>query len=291
VQIDSHYSVEQGLVTLGPVALELKRLLESHFLQWAAEVGAVELAFPPLVPVADLARLDYFTNFPHLALIATRLKEEALPDFSHGQHGHVEEFEGSHLTAGRYALPSAACYNIYLHLRDTVLEEPRYVTVVANCFRNEKEYNGLQRLLGFTMREIVCVGPLEAVQAHLSSFKERLRLWLAGLGVPIAIQAATDPFYESQGARALQQRLFPVKEEFVYGGSLAISSVNFHRNFFGEKCGIRTATGEPAYSGCVAFGLERWLHALLDHFQGDVAGILQAIHHTSSAEQGVHGHA
>jgi hypothetical protein len=60
--------------------------------------------------------------------------------------------------------------------------------------------------------------------------------------------------------------LFPVKEEFVFGDSLAIASVNFHRNFFGERCAITLPDGGPAFTSCVAFGLERWLAALADHF-------------------------
>ena len=73
------------------------------------------------------------------------------------------------------------------------------------------------------------------------------------------------------------QKLFPQKEEMVYGRSLAIASLNFHRNFFGERCGIRTADGEPAFTGCVAFGIERWLHALLERFAGDAGAATRAV--------------
>jgi hypothetical protein len=79
-------------------------------------------------------------------------------------------------------------------------------------------------------------------------------------------QAATDPFFNpSSNPKYLAQRLDPVKTEMVYGGDLAIGSVNFHRNYFGETFAIERG-GEPAFSGCVAFGLERWLYAFTDHF-------------------------
>src|SRR5207247_2179199 len=89
------------------------------------------------------------------------------------------------------------------------------------------------------------------------------------IDLPIAWQNATDPFFDpSRNPKFLAQKLDPVKTEMVFGGELAIGSINFHRNFFGETFGIRRE-GEPAFSGCVAFGLERWLFALLRRFGPD----------------------
>jgi hypothetical protein len=84
----------------------------------------------------------------------------------------------------------------------------------------------------------------------------------------VTVETATDPFFDPNGARTVMQKLFPVKEEFLFGGDLAIASVNFHRNFFGEKCRIGRPDGSAAYTGCVAFGIERWLAALGEHFGG-----------------------
>ena len=60
----------------------------------------------------------------------------------------------------------------------------------------------------------------------------------------------------------------PVKTEMVFSGELAIGSINSHRSFFGETFGISRGDS-PAFSGCVAFGLERWLYALLARFGPD----------------------
>lgn len=268
--------VQEGLATLGPELVRLRQTLDAKFLAWAAECGADAMLFPPLMRVADLARFDYFHNFPQLPLLVTRLREECL----HGIAHHPDELAtiaSSELGEAGYALPSAACYNIYLHLAGSVLSEARYVSTVATCFRNEKAYEELRRLWGFTMREIVCIGPREAVQAHLVEFKQRVLALGAGLGLELAVEAGADPFYEPQSGRAVMQQLFPQKEEFLYQGTLAIASVNFHRNFFGERCDIRTADGQPAFTGCVAFGIERWLHALLDRFQQDAGAAAAAI--------------
>jgi hypothetical protein len=66
------------------------------------------------------------------------------------------------------------------------------------------------------------------------------------------------------------QKLEPVKTEMVFQNRLAIGSVNFHRNYFGEAFEIRRA-GAEAFSGCVAFGIERWIAAIVRQF-GQNAG-------------------
>jgi seryl-tRNA synthetase len=263
------FTTANGLATLGAKLIRLRNQLESRFLQWADEWNAEAMLFPPLMRVADLDKLDYFRNFPHLVTIASRIRPECLTA-DYPNSSPVDSIPSSHLDSSQYVLPSAACYSIYIHLRDSVLDAPKYVTTVATCFRNENEYKGLQRLLGFTMREIVCIGDSETVKTYLDTFKRRLSAFAAEIDLPLEKQVATDPFYQPQSSRALVQSLFPVKEEFVYGGSVAIASGNFHRNFFGERCNIRMADGSLAHSGCVAFGIERWLHALIDRFGEDV---------------------
>jgi hypothetical protein len=61
------------------------------------------------------------------------------------------------------------------------------------------------------------------------------------------------------------QRLQPNKQELVFDQRLAIGSANNHRNYFGEAFDIRV-NGELAHSACVAFGVERWVAAILDQF-------------------------
>jgi hypothetical protein len=294
---DDLFTTTGGFATLGPELTEVKALIEARLLGWARECGADSMLFPPLMSVADLAALDYFDNFPQLLLLAAPIDLDRGPSSlpgpaaggetdtvanRSGGTGLVDDgtVANGRLGPSRYALPSAACYNVYLDLRDRFLPETRYVTTVATCFRNEKEYEGLRRLHGFSMREIVCVGPRDAVMAHLTAFKPRIVALGRELGLALDICAATDPFFQPDSGRAVLQKLFPVKEEFVHGGSLAIASVNFHRNFFGERCRIRTADDEWAYSGCVAFGLERWLAALLEAHDGTVEPVLAALRPT-----------
>lgn len=270
------YTVSNGLAILGSDLTHLIEQLENQFTSWAANSAADKMHYPSLIPAADLDKFDYFRNFPHLGVVATHICDEHLETYAHGETP-VESVPNDHLATSQYVLPSAACYSIYLAMRDQTLDAPRYVTTVAQCFRNEKEYVGLQRLWGFRMREIVCVGDKAAVLTHLQQYKQKICDFALAIDLPLTVETATDPFFDQSGKRVLMQQLFPTKEEFQFTDGTAIASVNFHRNFFGERCNIQLASGELAFTGCVAFGLERWLHALLAHFDGDVAAIMQRL--------------
>lgn len=261
-------AVRNGLATIGPEAIVLWAELDECYLEWAAQCGAVEYRFPAALRVADLDRLDYFRNFPHLAVLASGISAERAGEYaSNGvARGSVP---GTDLDPAALVLPPAACYSVYLHARGARLDAPWRVTTVAVCARREAQFDGLRRLLSFTLREIVCVGARDEVLRHLDMAKKLMTGFLRALGLPVQVVTANDPFFDQSTSRALVGRLFPVKEEVVYGNDLAIASANFHRNFFGERCDITMPDGSPAFSGCVGFGIERWVSALGEEFGDD----------------------
>ncbi|GAB2812430.1 hypothetical protein GCM10022221_07440 [Actinocorallia aurea] len=266
--------VQDGLATFGGPAVRLRDALDAVFTGWADRAEAERVLCPPLATAADLASFDYFVNFPHLALAAAPVDTSdlaALPT-----QDADASLSPDRLGATGLLLPSAACYNLYAVLRGARLDRTAKATTIAQCFRREKEYRGLRRLHGFTMREIVAIGRPEDVQDHLARHKTLILELSDHLGLGLATEVATDPFFDPDGSRAVMQRLFPVKEEFVTADGVAIASVNYHRNFFGERADLRVA-GETAHTACVAFGVERWLHALEIRFAGDWDAAREAV--------------
>ncbi len=231
-----------GIAALGPEATTLLQRLDGIFESWGRQVDTVPMIMPPLLPVARLAELDYYRNFPHQAMVVAPLQLSGV-DRSHepSDTGFLPEA----LEPASLGLPSAACYGIYLHLAGQQLDAPMRVTVLGRCFRREDHYDD-----------------------HLRQFTSRVRDFATRLDLPLQRVAATDPFYDRGGSRAVLAQLSPVKHEFVYE-DLAIASTNIHRNFFGERCEITLAeTGGPVFTSCVAFGLERWVSALTRRFGG-----------------------
>ena len=260
----SSESAGKALAVLESDELALLEHLDGIFRQWARSIGSIERRYPQLIEVSDLRLFDYFENFPHLGLAVSRIDPVAV--LASTTDEAVDRLPRSVLLPSKYLLPSAACYSVYLHESGSVLPEAGIRrTLAATCYRNEDQYSGLSRLLGFTMREIVCVAEAETAKDHLAQFIERISALLNGLGLNFDVEIATDPFFDGSSGRAKMQRLFPVKREFVVNG-LAIGSVNYHRNFFGERCEIASASGGTAHTSCVAFGLERWVHVFKEHF-------------------------
>jgi hypothetical protein len=149
------------------------------------------------------------------------------------------------------------------------------VTAQGCCWRHERDRLApLERGWSFTMRELVCIG----TEAECVAFRDRgvkLARWLAtGLALDSTVEPAEDPFFApTSRGRALLQRVKGLKQELRLsigdGETVAAASFNLHEQFFGQAFDIRLTSGEPAYTACVAFGLERWLLAALVH--GDAA--------------------
>jgi hypothetical protein len=65
----------------------------------------------------------------------------------------------------------------------------------------------------------------------------------------------------------LLQQVKALKHELVVESprhdGIAISSFNNHERFFGEAFNIRLPDGLPVTTACAAFGVERWMLAIL----------------------------
>lgn len=270
---------QNGLLFMGSGEAGLLHRLDRTFEQWGVLDGAEAVIGAPLLPVGDLAKLDYYRNFPHQALVVNALDLKHRPDDTEATT--LTSFPPERLQDAEIALPSATCYAVYLGLQGTAVEN-RLVTLVGRCFRREEHYTGLRRLMGFHMREVVALGTREFVEAHIARFSERVLAFAEALGLTMRKEAASDPFFDGESSRALLQLISPVKHEFIVD-DLAIASVNKHRNFFGERCSIQQAgNGQPVFTSCAAFGLERWL-SVLHQRHGDWAAAVEAVERAARA--------
>jgi len=62
-----------GLQALSAGASAVLRALDAVFEGWGVTAGAESLILPPVLPVAALAKLDYFQNFPQHAFVVSAL--------------------------------------------------------------------------------------------------------------------------------------------------------------------------------------------------------------------------
>ena len=162
-----------------------------------------------------------------------------------------------------WCMTPAACLHVYPQLRRTRAGRlPVNVLISGRCARYE---NGLWeppfRLSSFLMTELVCVGPRQSIASARDALELRITRAFASVGLVGSFNVATDAFFMGgdRGARLVQE-LKQLKREFtvtIDATPVALASVNLHEDYFGRRFEITDETGQPAWSCCGAFGVER----------------------------------
>jgi len=153
------------------------------------------------------------------------------------------------------------------------------VTALGRCFRWEStNFATCERLWDFSLREIMFVGSAEWVQRRRSEAMTQVQAIVEQLRLDAWIETANDPFFVTRFAskryhQLLTQAKFELRLSLPYSGtSLAAASFNVHQEFFGRSFAVRTPEGGFASTGCVGFGLERWVWVLFAQHGPRIAG-------------------
>ncbi|HEY2378216.1 MAG TPA: hypothetical protein VGH98_19725 [Gemmatimonadaceae bacterium] len=267
------WDIAPGVTVLRGDAATLLRALERAIGALCGVETSDDWRVPPAIDFATLARADYFASFPQWLTLASHLSDD--PDVLRNVAEH-NELSGA-VAPARLALNPAVCYHVYAALAGDIINAPKIVTAQSECWRHEGgRHVPLERGWAFTMREVVCVGSDEDARAFLERSVERVGDLARTLELDATVEVATDPFFAPVArAKLLLQQMKELKRELLLPVSpqarIAASSFNLHDTFFGESFDIRLANGRPATSACVAFGLERWLLAILVRYGPDAA--------------------
>jgi len=263
-----------GHVSLSGRLLDRARTVEALLRDWAIGMGAAEYRFPEMIAARHLTPIAYVKSFPHLATFVTSAaRDDAAQASLAAECGDAPRIP---LIDGRFEpieqlLAPAACYHFYHRLAGESLEVPLLLTTECRCHRRESHYLPLRRQWSFSMRELVCFGDRAAVERFTGNCRRDIEAFAHRLGLDAAWHAASDPFFDpAADPKALAQLVEPAKQELKLADGLAIASINDHRGFFGECYGIRYGK-RTARSACVAFGIERWLAALIERYGHDTA--------------------
>ena len=168
-------------------------------------------------------------------------------------------------------LAPAVCYHAYPEWEGKTLGfAPELLTAVGSCYRYEGGHHvPLERLWDFSMREIIILGTRDQVEDFRQSLVRQVSDLVTRLHLDATIEPATDPFFTTgDEGRRLMQQAGALKYELMLtvdanGRAIAAASFNHHHDYFGTRFGINLPDGGTAHSGCVAFGLERWVLGLL----------------------------
>jgi seryl-tRNA synthetase len=258
-----------GLYARGRRFEQVRLAFDALVTRTAAPETPEPLHFPPLIPREQFERSGYLGSFPHLAgtVFAFEGDESAAAAQLELASNH-EDWSG-YQTMSEMVLTPAACYPLYPAVAERGPLPAGGLTLDtgdAYVFRREPSSDP-SRMQIFHMREIVRVAEAETVVAWRIEWRSRAEALLRSLGLELELDTANDPFFGRTGRLlAAQQRDQELKWELlapVAGDSLtAIASSNYHQDHFGHTYGLRTSEGEPAHTGCMAFGEERVTLAL-----------------------------
>jgi seryl-tRNA synthetase len=281
--------VAAHIITLGPgqyalsgPAARLRAALCARIERLAVDLGAEPWHLPSIEAAHDVVvATGYLTSHPQHVTFATRLP---------ARYADIARFAADarerRLTAPvdphpseptGFLLAPVVCHNVYRALAGARLAGPRVITAQGACYRFEGfRFAPLLRQWEFTMREVVLAGDEETVAAGRERALAAAQALACDLDLDAALVVASDPFFVAAAASARTFQLArATKLELRLGieGSedTAAASFNLHGRHFTDPMDIRDAAGAPLATGCVGFGVERWMAALIARWGEDPA--------------------
>jgi seryl-tRNA synthetase len=258
-----------GVHGAGPVFEDVRLAVDRAAGRLAAADGTEPLRFPPVFPRRLIEEIGYLQSFPHLlgSVFAFEGDERSAIE-QEGRASRHEDWSEFQRMTDLVLLP-AACYPVYPAIAARGRLRPGGVTVDTGgawVFRREPS-NDPARLQSFRMHEQVRIGEPDVVAAWREGWCDPALEFLAGLGLDVHLQPASDPFFGRTGrilaTSQLQQELkIEIAVPISAGEPTAIASLNYHQDHFAAGFGLETSTGGVAHTACLGFGEERIALAL-----------------------------
>ncbi len=279
-----------GLFAFRGDFLRVRTALDRKVQQIAARRDAEELAYPPVWPTAVLQDINYFHDFPQLALLATGVVPDYAARSAFAQRFRKDSSETvmvcsgeSGLAAAQNALAPTVCDCCYWLLRERQDVTDQIFTIHGDVFRNESSTEGrLDRLTAYTMREIVMIGDEAFVMAHREALLCEIQDLVQGLDLHCRIEAADDPFFSNDALQKnsyqnISRLKYEVLVKLFNEQHIAVASINLHQDYFSRSYDYVSADGNRPISACVGFGYERLTYALFCRHGAELATWPEAV--------------
>jgi seryl-tRNA synthetase len=233
--------------------------LENTFLSFLDNERFSEYKIPALIDCETLKRCNYFNSFPQQINIVGNIN----PDY-YSQVMEESNVKPIYLNEEIRYLTPAACLHIYPLFENNSSIENEIITTHARVYRNEKNYNGKTRLQDFSVREFVFIGQKEFVLKHLENMQHKSLAFAQQINNKVELKPSTDNFYPSKKnkVKARMQKANNQKVELILNDdneNVSLSSFNYHHTHFSQAFNFDQKSS--IVTGCVGFGLERWLAA------------------------------
>lgn len=253
----------------------LLNYFDECFRKIALEFNAIEKYYPVLLPLNEYLKTGYIKKSPQYAIFCSSVNNnindlEELNDSIHNQNV-LEK-----LHQPDYALSPSACFHTYIEYANKVLEQNSVITFKQNVFRNEGRFNYSERgrLLDYQVREIVFIGDNDFVEnIRLSMMNKTVEL-LKKLELKSSIEVAADSFIipKMQIYKSIQRvdkSKYEIEMNTDLNHTISTASFNLHGKAFTDPFNISVKNCKDTVTGCIGFGLQRWLTAFISQYSWD----------------------
>lgn len=252
-------TLDDGRVIYNNEFYNVMRKIDGMIVSWAKENNATEVYYPDMYRIEELERCNYVTQFhPHCFF----------PYLS-----RTETFTENQIVASGFVINPAVCMHSYIQYQNCIINENDPVIILSKgkCMRHEKkEYTTLERLLNFTMREVIFMGSESFVLEKRTEFMEKAKQFMIKMQLEGNICVSNDPFFKKEDKIKTDfQRKFKLKYEMnlkipANGHLIAVGSFNYHNVNFSKAYNICNLKSQYVHTACVAFGLERFAYACIE---------------------------
>lgn len=261
---EEFYTIGKDYACFRKKGSELYSKLDKKFLKMIETFEYEEFRVPSLINGTYLERCGYFESFPNQLNLVGAIDEKYIPQIMNG-----DVIDKSCIKLDNQFLNPAACLPIYPLFENQEIDKNMTITTLAEVYRYEEtSISDLRRLRNFSVREIVFIGEKKFVINSLNKVKEVAYLFAKEICENAYIEIAHDNFFRTRKnlIKSRIQQVNSLKHELcipIDGQEVAVSSFNFHNDHFSKTYNFKG--DKDIVTGCVGFGMERWISACLNN--------------------------
>lgn len=259
----------QGSIELNELGIKLFKFFDESFMKMISDLNPIMKSFPTLLPCKTINDTNYLTSSPQYVLFCSKV-EESLDKIELLQDKYDRKEVDDCLNYPEVVLSPSACFPLYEKLRHKKIDGNKIYTMLQNVFRNEGRFNWteLTRLQDYYVREIVMIGDHDFILETRKEILDKTIKFMNDLKIQYSVQVAADPFVVPRMRKyKLIQKFNEVKYEvklnIMPNDTISCASYNLHGTSFSGKFKFETNNIPVTESGCVGFGIERWIIAFL----------------------------
>ena len=271
--------LDEGMICLDDKALFLYKYFDEVFkkIAFSADDNCIEKLYPVMLPTTQYKKTGYLRNSPQYALFCCCVCEDIkkLQNLEANVDGNQIK---KYLKYPKYALSPSACFHSYIEYQNKTLEKCQLLTFTQSVFRNEGRFNYSEfgRLKDYHVREIVLFGNMDYVVRKRMEIMNKAIQILKNFNLNGDVEVSADAFIVPKMQKYKKIQFFDKSKyemhlKYQDKSKIAVASFNLHGTAFTDPFKIKINGCEEAVTGCVGFGLERWVLAFLSQYGTNVS--------------------